>query len=66
LPERDFLVYCGTFVSVDKALGFGNTWRYQLAAPHLSRQIDADYEVVDILGEIKPKFRVPFFNPQEP
>ena len=58
------MVYCGTYVSVDKALGHGNKWRYQLAAPKLSRQIDAQYDVVDILDEVKPGFRVPFFNPQ--
>ena len=64
VPERDFLVYCGTYVSVDKALGFGDKWRYQLAAPNTGRQIDAEYHVIDILNEVKDKFRVPFFNPQ--
>jgi hypothetical protein len=52
-------------VSVDKALGYGNDWRYQLAAPQLNRQIDAQYDVVDILDEVKTGFRVPFFNPQD-
>jgi hypothetical protein len=52
-------------VSVDKALGFGSNWRYQLDAPKLNRQIDAQYEVVDILREVKDDFRVPFFNPQK-
>jgi len=65
LPARDFMVYCGTFVSVDKALGFGNNWRYQLEAPQVNRQIEAQYEVVDILEEVKDGFRVPFFNPQK-
>ncbi len=65
VPERDFLVYCGTYVSVDKALGFGDKWRYQLAAPQNSRQIDAEYHVIDILNEVKAGFRVPFFNPQK-
>ena len=58
------MVYCGTYVSVDKALGYGNKWRYQLEAPKLNRQIDAQYDVVDILDEVKSGFRVPFFNPQ--
>ena len=49
VPKRDFIVYCGTYVSVDKALGFGSNWRYQLEAPKLNRQIDAQYEVIDIL-----------------
>jgi len=52
-------------VSVDKALGFGNNWRYQLEAPQVNRQIEAQYEVVDILEEVKDGFRVPFFNPQK-
>lgn len=65
VPERDFLVYCGTYVSVDKALGFGNKWRYQLTAPHTGRQIDAEYRVIDILNEVKDAFRVPFFNPRK-
>ena len=65
LPKQNFMVYCGTYVSVDKALGYGNDWRYQLAAPQLNRQIDAQYDVVDILDEVKTGFRVPFFNPQD-
>ena len=64
LPVKNYMVYCGTYVSVDKALGYGNIWRYQLAAPKLNRQIDAQYDVVDILDEVKPGFRVPFFNPK--
>ena len=64
LPSKSYMVYCGTYVSVDKALGYGNKWRYQLEAPKLNRQIDAQYDVVDILDEVKPGFRVPFFNPQ--
>ena len=65
VPKRDYIVYCGTYVSVDKALGFGSNWRYQLDAPKLNRQIDAQYEVIDILREVKDDFRVPFFNPQK-
>lgn len=63
VPERDFLVYCGTIVSVDKALGFGNEWRYQLDAPG-RRKIEASYRVVDIISEVRPEYRVPFFNPK--
>ena len=65
VPKRDFIVYCGTYVSVDKSLGFCSNWRYQLDAPKLNRQIDAQYEVIDILREVKDDFRVPFFNPQK-
>lgn len=64
VPERDFLIYCGTIVSVDKALGFGSEWRYRMEAPATGRAIEASYRVVDILSEVKPGFRVPFFNPK--
>ena len=64
VPERDFMVYCGTIVSVDKALGFGTEWRYQLDDPAHGRAIEARYAVTDILSEVRPEFRVPFFNPK--
>jgi 4-hydroxyphenylacetate 3-monooxygenase len=64
VPERDFTIFCGTIVSVDKALGYGKSWRYALDAPGTGRRIEASYDVVDILAEVKPDFRVPFFNPQ--
>ena len=64
VPERDFTVFCGTFVSVDKALGYGAEWRYEMDAPETGRRIWATYQVIDILSEVKPEFRVPFFNPQ--
>ncbi len=63
VPERDFMVFCGTIVSVDKTLGFGTEWRYELDAPG-QRKIESAYRVTDILGEVKPGFRVPFFNPR--
>ena len=68
VPERDFTIFCGTIVSVDKALGFGTSWRYELAGPETGplagRRIGAVYAVVDILSEVRPDFRVPFFNPR--
>lgn len=64
VPERDFMIYCGTIVSVDKALGFGSRWRYRLENPTTGRKIESAYQVVDILSEIKPDYRVPFFNPK--
>lgn len=63
VPERDFIVYCGTIVSVDKALGYGTEWSYALEAPD-GRRIAAEYRVSDILSEVKPDYRVPFFNPR--
>lgn len=63
VPERDFLIYCGTIVSVDKALGYGTDWAYALEAPG-REPIEGRYRVTDILAEVKPEFRVPFFNPR--
>ncbi|WP_417718910.1 DUF2848 family protein [Salipiger sp.] len=64
LPEKDFLVFCGTIVSVDKALGFGTEWSYELDTPATGRKLSASYRVVDILSEVDPGYRVPFFNPK--
>ena len=63
VPEQDFLVFCGTIASVDKRLGFGHSWRYELAAPATGRSIGSGYRVTDVLAEIRPDYRVPFFNP---
>lgn len=65
LPERDFTVFCGTIVSVDKALGFGANWRYQLEDPGNDRRIEASYRVIDIRAEMMPDYRVPYFNPKK-
>ena len=64
VPDQNYMVYCGTYVSVDKALGFGSNWRYQLDAPSRNRQLESSYEVVDILAEVRSNFRVPFMNPK--
>jgi len=64
VPDRDFTVFGGTIVSVDKALGFGTTWRYEIEDPTHSRSIAAQYRVVDILSEVNDAYRVPFFNPK--
>ena len=63
VPDRDFTVFGGTIVSVDKALGFGTTWRYEIDDPTNNRSISAEYRVTDILSEVSDEFRVPFFNP---
>lgn len=65
VPERDFVVYSGTIVSVDKQLGFGDTWRYQIEDPTTSRHIDGQYRVINLLDEVKEGYRVPLFNPQK-
>ena len=65
VPKRDFTVFCGTIVSVDKVLGYGAHWKYEIEAPRMGLKIGSEYQVVDILDEVKPDFRVPFFNPQK-
>jgi Protein of unknown function (DUF2848) len=59
LPARDFAIFCGTYVSVDKSVGFGNDWRIELADPVLGRTIGHRYKVSNLLAEIRPEFRVP-------
>lgn len=54
-----YLLFCGTFVSVDKALGFGGTWRFELHDPSLGRRIQHEYVVANLLGEMVPAHRVP-------
>ena len=64
VPTRDFVAYSGTIVSVDKKLGFGNQWRYQIEDPTSNRSIEAQYAVTNLLDEVNPPYRVPLFNPQ--
>jgi hypothetical protein len=64
VPDRDFTIFGGTIVSVDKELGFGRQWRYQLEDPGAGRAIEAEYRVTDILAEVRDGYRVPFFNPK--
>jgi 4-hydroxyphenylacetate 3-monooxygenase len=66
LPARDYLVFCGTIVSLDKALGFGRRWSIELEDPAGQRRIRHDYAVRNLLDEIRPQFRVPVENPQRP
>lgn len=59
LPERDFVVFCGTIVSVDKRLGFGRDWTFQLDDPTAGRRIDHSYQVIDLFDPIAAEYRVP-------
>lgn len=58
LPST-YLLFCGTFVSVDKALGFGGTWRFEMEDPTLSRVLRHEYVVTNLLEEMEPAHRVP-------
>ncbi len=57
-PIRDFVVFCGTSVSVSGRIRFGQTWRIGLSDPVLGRTIDHEYEVVSVFEDILPEFRV--------
>ncbi len=58
LPAR-FILFSGTYVSVDKALGFGRQWRFRLSDPKLGRSIAHTYTLTNILEEIVEAHRVP-------
>jgi hypothetical protein len=58
LPAH-YILYSGTYVSVDKSLGFGSEWRIELADPTLGRAIGHSYRLTNILAEIIEGYRVP-------
>jgi hypothetical protein len=63
LPERGLVVFGGTFVSLDKKLGFGRRWEFSLTDPVSGRSISHGYDVVDMMQDVAPQFRVPLHNP---
>jgi hypothetical protein len=58
LPAH-YILYSGTYVSVDKSLGFGSEWRFELEDPTLGRAIGHSYRLTNILAEIVEGYRVP-------
>jgi len=64
MPERDFIVFGGTYVSVDKTLGYGRRWEFALDDPAGGRTIRHGYDVINIMDEMAPGYRVPLFNPK--
>lgn len=64
VPDNNFVLYGGTIVSVDKKLGFGKRWRYQIEDPTAGRSIEAEYTVTNLLEEVNTPYRVPLFNPK--
>jgi hypothetical protein len=63
LPERDFMVFGGTIVSLDKELGFGPSWSFELEDPEGGRAIRHAYEIANLFDGIRDGFRVPVRNP---
>lgn len=59
MPKRDVLIFCGTIVSLDKALGFGKRWEIEMEDPGAKRRIKHGYDVVNLFDAVAEKFRVP-------
>ncbi len=59
MPARDVLVFCGTIVSLDKALGFGRRWEFEMEDPGAGRRIRHGYDVVNLFDPVAESFRVP-------
>lgn len=54
-----FVVFCGTYVSVDGRLGYGDHWEFSLHDPELGRTLSHGYDVVPMMAEVQAEFRVP-------
>jgi len=59
MPKRDVMIFCGTIVSLDKALGFGKRWEIEMEDPGAKRRIRHGYDVVNLFDAVDSKFRVP-------
>lgn len=59
LPERDYLVFCGTYVSIGKVLKFGESWSFELEDPTSGRRIAHSYRVTNLFDGIEKAYRVP-------
>lgn len=60
-----YAVFCGTYVSIDGTVRFGSSWGFGLSDPASDRRIEHRYDVVNLLEEIRPEFRVPVRGDQE-
>ena len=59
LPTRDFVVFCSTIVALDKEIGFGQRWQFEMEDPVLGRKISHTYQVEQLFDEIAEPYRVP-------
>ena len=64
LPPTGVVLFGGTIVSVDKRLGFGERWSFELADPGKRRRIRHDYRVEQLFDDLDGRFRVPVLNPK--
>jgi 4-hydroxyphenylacetate 3-monooxygenase len=58
-PARDVMLFGGTIVSLDKALGFGRVWEIELSDPGAGRAIRHRYEIVQLFAAVAERYRVP-------
>jgi hypothetical protein len=59
MPQRDFVVFCSTIVALDKELGFGDLWKFEMVDPVLDRRISHAYRLERLFDDIAPEYRVP-------
>lgn len=59
VPDRDVVIFCGTYVSVSGELEFGERWSFGLVDPTHGRSIEHHYRVPQLLPELHDGYRVP-------
>jgi hypothetical protein len=59
MPKRDWVLFSGTIAAVDKTIGYGALWEFEMTDPVLKRSITHSYRVINILNEVKDGYRVP-------
>lgn len=64
MPERDVVVFCSTIVALDKELGFGDSWQFEMEDPVLQRKISHTYQVEPLYNDIAEAYRVPLVTGQ--
>jgi hypothetical protein len=58
-----YVVFCGSYASIDKIMRYGDTWDLALNDPVGGRVIRHTYRVVDLFSEIHEGYRVPVVQP---
>lgn len=61
-PKTNAMIFCGTIVSVDKRLGFGRRWEFEMTDPAGDRTIRHGYDVRNMFDAIRPDYRVPMLT----
>ena len=61
-PKSNAMIFCGTIVRVDKRLGFGSRWDFEMMDPAGDRRIRHGYDVRNMFDAIRPEYRVPMLT----